>query len=345
MAWNKNALIRYRTIDKCLQNRYRKWTLDDLIAACSEALAEYEGKAALVSKRTVQLDIQFMRGEKLGYHAPIIVEDKKYYTYADPDYSITDIPLTQMDMDVLTESVEMLRQFTRFSLFEELNGVLQKLEDRIYNESANRQPIIHIDRNEHLKGLEHLDVLYQAIVKKIVLRITYQSFTAPAPLTYNFHGYILKEYNNRWFLVGKREAMPGIRNLALDRIQKVDVDLSADYQRDDFDPDRYYRNTYGVTVLRDEDVIEIFLHVDRANAPYVLTKPFHRSQKLLETRADGSIIISLQVHHNQEMERLLLGFADAIEVLAPASLRSRLREKYGRAYRMHGGGNHDGQKT
>ncbi len=43
MAINKNALIRFKTIDKCLQNRYRKWTLDDLIYECSEALYEYEG--------------------------------------------------------------------------------------------------------------------------------------------------------------------------------------------------------------------------------------------------------------------------------------------------------------
>ena len=38
MPANRNALIRYKTIDKCLQNRYRRWTLEDLIEACSDAL-------------------------------------------------------------------------------------------------------------------------------------------------------------------------------------------------------------------------------------------------------------------------------------------------------------------
>lgn len=77
MAQTKNALIRYKTIDKCLQNNYRQWTLDDLIEAVSEALFEYEGKENSVSKRTLQLDIQMMRSEKLGYNAPIVVYDKK----------------------------------------------------------------------------------------------------------------------------------------------------------------------------------------------------------------------------------------------------------------------------
>ena len=31
MPANKNALIRYKTIDNCLRNRYRRWTLDDLV--------------------------------------------------------------------------------------------------------------------------------------------------------------------------------------------------------------------------------------------------------------------------------------------------------------------------
>ena len=95
MALNKNALIRYKTIDKCLQNNYRQWTLDDLIEACSDALYEYEGREVNVSKRTVQSDIQLMRSDKLGYNAPIAVFDKKYYKYENKDYSITDIPITE----------------------------------------------------------------------------------------------------------------------------------------------------------------------------------------------------------------------------------------------------------
>ncbi|MDO4229072.1 MAG: WYL domain-containing protein, partial [Capnocytophaga sp.] len=68
MATNKNALIRYKTIDTCLRNTHRRWTLEDLIEACSDALYEYEGKDDMVSKRTVQLDIQNMRSDKMGYN-------------------------------------------------------------------------------------------------------------------------------------------------------------------------------------------------------------------------------------------------------------------------------------
>ena len=92
MPINKLALIRYKTIDNCLQNRFRKWTLEDLVDACSRTLEEFEGIEQGVSKRTVQLDIQPMRSEKLGYNAPSIVSDKKYYSYDDKNYSSPNIP-------------------------------------------------------------------------------------------------------------------------------------------------------------------------------------------------------------------------------------------------------------
>ena len=89
MSVNKLALIRYKTIDDCLCNRRRKWTLEDLIEKVGEALYDTEGISTGVSRRTIQADIQLMRSDKLGYNAPIVIRDKKYYCYEDADYSIT----------------------------------------------------------------------------------------------------------------------------------------------------------------------------------------------------------------------------------------------------------------
>lgn len=108
MPANKNALIRYKTIDRCLRNRYRRWTIDDLTEACSDVLYEMEGITKGVSLRTVQGDLQIMRSDKLGYNAPIEVYDKVYYRYADPDYSINEMPLSDEDCDLLLHAIKLL---------------------------------------------------------------------------------------------------------------------------------------------------------------------------------------------------------------------------------------------
>ena len=108
MPANKNALIRYKTIDRCLRNRYRRWTLDDLVDACCDALYDMEGITKGVCTRTVQMDIQIMRSDKLGYNAPIEVYNRIYYRYADPDYSITEMPLSVDDCKLIKEAIALL---------------------------------------------------------------------------------------------------------------------------------------------------------------------------------------------------------------------------------------------
>jgi hypothetical protein len=131
MALNKNAIIRYKTIDKCLQDRDRKWTLEELIKACSNALQTVEGKLQKVSKRTVQLDLQFMRDTILGYSAPITVFDKKYYTYSDENYRITNILLAKNDEKVLSETVELLKQYEGFSFYPDIDKAIVTIENKV----------------------------------------------------------------------------------------------------------------------------------------------------------------------------------------------------------------------
>ncbi len=130
MPANKNALIRYKTIDNCLRNKYRRWTLDDLVDACCDALNDMEGITKGVCARTVQMDIQIMRSDKLGYNAPIEVYDRIYYRYADPDYSITDMPLTMEDCKLIKEAIGLLKTKEEKEN-DEVAKVLSKVEGRL----------------------------------------------------------------------------------------------------------------------------------------------------------------------------------------------------------------------
>ena len=131
MPANKNALIRYRTIDKCLRNRYRRWTIEDLVDACSDALYDMEGIAKGVSMRTVQGDIQIMRSDKLGYNAPIEVYDNKFYRYADPEYSINENPLNAEDYALVEKAVCLIGEMPEDNTVKELKTVLSKLKGKL----------------------------------------------------------------------------------------------------------------------------------------------------------------------------------------------------------------------
>jgi predicted DNA-binding transcriptional regulator YafY len=326
MAVNKNALIRYKTIDKCLQNRYRQWTLEDLIDACSDALYEYEGIDKGVSRRTIQSDIQIMRSDKLGYNAPIIVVDKRYYTYEDPEYSITNIPISEQDLSKMSEAVEFLKQFKGFSHFRDLDSMIQKLEDHVYSQQTDQKPVIDFEKNEDLKGIHFLDELYQAIIKKTAIKLTYQSFKARSASSFDFHPYLLKEFRNRWFIVGRKSKGDDILNLALDRIINIEKSSERYKGPGDFNPTEYFKNVIGVTVSKNLPEENIKIKVSHKHAPYVVTKPFHWSQTVVDKDKEG-VVFQFQVQHNYELEKDILGFGEAIEVLEPNSLRRSIKKR------------------
>ncbi len=334
MPVTRNALIRYRTIDNCLRNRYRKWTLEDLIEACAEALYEYEGIDKGVSRRSIQMDIQLMRSDKLGYNAPIIVLEKKYYTYEDPDYSITNIPLTDQDLGKLTEVVEILRQFKGFSHFQELSGMVQRLENKIYSAKTKQEPVIDFEKNENLKGLEYIETLYQSIIQKKAIELGYQSFKAKSGNEFIFHPYHLKEYRNRWFVLGTKDKNATLMTLALDRITSIKESTAKYMRTKDFNVNQYFNHVIGVTVEPNSKEEEVLLFADRETAPYILTKPIHQSQTVVDTQPSG-VTFSIRVQLNFELEREILGFGDRVKVLAPERLKRRIKDKFEQALNLY----------
>lgn len=339
MSANKLALIRYRAIDDCLKNRLRKWTLDDLIAKVSEKLYEYEGITTGISRRTIQADIQLMRSDKLGYNAPIVVRDKKYYEYDDPAFSITKVPLNTNDLGKLKQAVSILKQLNGFNYFEEMNDMIARLENNL-SKAGNRQAnYVQFESNSMVKGLQHIMPLYDAIAGKKAVLIEYQSFKAKEAHQSVYYPYLLKEYRNRWFLICRGKKGKYLFTLALDRVvsfHELPREPFVHYEGVDFE--RYFSDLLGVTKNETDRAQKIVLFVNKQHAPYVVTKPLHASQQLLKEDENG-IIIRIDVVPNFELEREILGFGEAIKVLGPRLLATRIERRLNMAL-----GNYTGQQ-
>lgn len=335
MSVNKLALIRYKTIDDCLRNRRRKWTLDDLIEKVADVLYEGEGISSGVSKRTIQADIQLMRSDKLGYNAPIIVTDKKYYSYEDTEYSITSTPINDADVEKMKEIVGVLKQFNGFNYFEEMSEMIARLENNLYQSTHQSRNCIQFEDNKQLRGIHHITPLYQCILNKKTLLLEYKSFKAKQSQQNIYFPYLLKEYRNRWFLIAKPKKGTLLATLALDRIinfEELAKEKFIEYDGVNFD--RYFDDVLGVTKTIKDRAHKVVLHVDKHHAPYVLTKPLHPSQKQLKEDETG-IIIRIDVVLNFELEREILGFGECMKVLAPRTLSQKIKKRLANAAQQY----------
>lgn len=329
MPVNRATLIRISTIDRCLQNHYRRWTINDLIDACTDALAEYEGKSSPVSRRTFQNDLALMRSDRLGYNAPIVVRENKYYEYDDPDYSITHLPLNEEGLDALNSALDILRQLQGFPQLASSIDIISKLNEQISRQTGSSVPAMDMEHVADYKGAKFIGIIYDAVRKHHTLIIEYQSFKAHQPEISVVYPYLLKEYRNRWFLICEKltNRSPQVNIFALDRIRSVKPDKEHPFKKcTAFDPVHFFDDTIGVTKQISDKARRVVIRIDRQQAPYVESKPFHKSQKIEQRFRDGSIQLSLKVVINNELERLILGYGGHAEVIAPPEFRNKVAE-------------------
>lgn len=330
MPVNKHALIRYHALDKCFSNFARRFYIEDLIEACNNALYAFTGSEKYadplnpgISRRQILADIDFMESPE-GWSAIVdrIKDGRRvYYRYEDAGYTINNQPITDEELAQLRETTLMLSRFKGLPQFEWIDTMITNLEDKFNLKGAERS-VIDLDNNEFVAGIEYISPLFNAIINKTPLRINYQTFHKGA-FDWIIHPYYLKQYNNRWYLIGLNDNdYKNITHVALDRIvafEAIHIPYIENIVIDNFD--EYFEDIIGVSFPAERIVEHIVLQFSPHRFPYIKAKPIHGSQKIL---SDGERLISIDVMPNRELEALLLGFGEDVEIIEPQKLRDAI---------------------
>ncbi len=323
MAVTSNALLRHKTIDACLRDDQKKYTLLDLITACSRALKEKNGKNSkekvMVSVRTVQLDIQFMRDKKEGYGAPIEVYDQKYYRYKDKNYSIDKAGVKKERMASLQEAVQVLKQYSSFKGFEQLKDIVAVLDGVMTAKKENKDSFISYDKKQNPLGLEYFDMIHDAIIHKKALCIGYYSSRSNNIMPIIFYPMYLKEYKGRWYAMGYKDGLKGVYRLPIDRIRDFSYSILPFPEELTFNPDEYFKDIIGVKKLSGE-AREITYLVKNKLAPYIKLNPLHHSQKLVENRENGDMVFKINIIPNQEFFTIVFENQPNIQIISPKEI-------------------------
>lgn len=321
MATNKNARLRYEALDKCLSNFSRKYYIEDLQKACCDYLTKELSIDTSVSKRQVYADLKEMELSP-SMQAPIVAYQdgqRKYYRYSQEGFSIVD--LTDDELMGLEATVNMLASFRGMPQFDWMTDIIRKLKKK-YKVSENQRTILSFDSNVDLRGIDRFKELFNYIIHEQPIKITYEPF-GKASFKAEIHPYYLKQYNNRWFILGFNPEYKDISVFALDRIKNIDS-LSVNFIPDTLieDPFDYFFDVIGTTIPNKGDVEDVVLKFSPKRFQYVSAKPIHHTQKT----DDINQTITIKVIPNKELEAIILGFGKDVEVLAPEHLRNEIVE-------------------
>ncbi len=321
MPSNKNAAFRYRVLNDCFTRPgRRRWTEKELHEEVTRQLQEHFGDRMSISRRAIQGDIALMRSDPpRGFGAPIVVKEGKYF-YDDPDFTISRFPLSLGETALLRDAFALLRQFPGLPQLPVLEALVRQSVAGMDLELPN-QSVIQFENSPPAMGLSWLEPLYGHIRRREALEVRYQPFAPPGEVVVVLHPYLLKEWRNRWYVVGRNESENQVWNLALDRIADVRPAGIPFRPNDLFDPIGWYLDIVGVTRPQGAVPVRIKFRASAAVAGYILTKPIHTSQQTVRKEPSGSMTFSLRVIPNPELIGELRRFGPEVEVLSPESVK------------------------
>lgn len=326
MATNKNAIIRYQSLDKCFSNIGKRYAMKDLIEACNKALFDYNGSTNGIKRRQIYEDINFMKSEQgYGVELEVVKEGRTaYYRYADTNFSINSQPMNQTEAIQLKEALLTLNRIKGLPQFGWVEELTLKLEKDLDIHETPRE-ILGFENNPYLKGLEHLNALFYAVLYEKVLVIGYQTFKKDKVEEISMHPQYLKQYNNRWFVLGTNSKYTPVTTLAIDRIEYI-KELKDTYKVSNIDFTERYEDIIGITRDLNTETTKITLHANANLASYILTKPIHGSQKN-GVVDDLGLTFTIEVVPNYELEQQILSYGEAIKVIAPLDFKEKIKNR------------------
>ncbi len=328
-------MARVRVIDACLGGPgTRYWSKEMLLAAILE-------KADIrVQERTLLNDIYVMRySTQLNYHAPIKYCQKgKGYHYTDPDYSIQKLPLSESDIHSLELAAAILGQYKHVSTLAEFSASIDKVVTLVNQlkktEENSGTPIIDFEKAPFSKGTEYLEPLLESIKAQKVVEVLYHKFNEEKPDGRVVSPLLLKEYRNRWYLLGVSHEKEEIRTFGLDRIAALLQRPEEKYKSSpSFDADTYFRNTIGISYEKGS-AEEVVLSFTPFQGNYIKTQHLHATQEILADN-EQEFRIKIKVAVNYELVSTILGFGEDVEVIQPSHLRDRVFGKLRKSFKLY----------
>lgn len=334
MPVNKDALGRYRIIDEMLKRRSFP-SKEDLIDAIENRLG-YS-----ISSRTLDEDINNMRNNQdLGYMAPIAYDKtRKGYYYQTSDYSITGLPISRDDIEKLKYAADILNQFSGVPYLAEIHRPIEQLERIIRVGSAtgqwlSRQVIqMEVPAEWPEKGI--FETAVEGILQKSIMTVRYKPFGGVESQPFRIRPYLLKEFNNRWYLVAFAEHRNEVRNYGLDRF--TEAVLTTDTYHEAFDAESYFAHAMGITVVNNAAPVAVELLFAPESAAYVLSTGLHSTQEILENHPQKGLHVRITVHLSEELNMFIRSYGSRVQVLKPDSLREAWLEDMRKGLERAGG--------
>lgn len=316
MNLSKSAFRRYKVIDGLLRNPMKRFpTMDEIITACHEKLDFYP------SVETIQKDIANMRlPYPDGFDAPIHYNrSKRGYEYTDPNYALSGVALRADELETITEAVELIRSIGGSRIGDKFNHAMEKILSSTLEGASGVEPshqVLQTMVPPTSRGFEHFDLFYKACREKVPTSFIHFSYKKRTFTHILLHPFLVKEFENRWYVIGFSEQHEAIRTFGLDRVSEPLLLKKQYVAANPTEVKAFLNDVFGVFPIPHAKKEVVKIHVTQLGTHYFQAYPIHASQKIVK-ESTGTSHITFEIVPSVELARYFLSQGRHVEIKAP----------------------------
>lgn len=219
------------------------------------------------------------------------------------------------------ENMNFQRMMEAFDMFQSLN-LAQDL-----------RPYIHLEQRRP-QGTENLSGLLHAIKNRLLVRFDYRKFWDDDISRRALEPYALKEFKNRWYVLGRDAGAGAAKHFGLDRLSKLEITNQNFIYPENYSVEQNHRFSFGIMGANDKHPQEIILSFDPFQGKYIKTLPLHHTQEIMiDNQKELRIKLTLFLTHDLLME--LLSYGAKLKVIAPKSLAEQVKQAHQEAFNRY----------
>ena len=186
---------------------------------------------------------------------------------------------------------------------------------------------VSFDDSSNLKGIENLETILLGIKQERDLEFTHYNFHNETYKTKTITPIIVKEYINRWYVIGVPEGEKEIRTFGIERISKIKLGKISKLKKATYlEQTNRFDAIIGLN-YSDDSPKHIVLKISNRHKKYLESLPIHNSQKIIPCKDEGYWHVTYNLIPNYEFTIEILKMSIETEVLEPKWYRENVKNE------------------
>lgn len=184
---------------------------------------------------------------------------------------------------------------------------------------------VNFDDSRTFKGIEHLNLLLIAINQSRRISFEHENYSKNTITKYSITPLILKEFENRWYVIGVPGDINDIRTFGIDRIRDLEIGGLSTKNKSQYSEElAKFDNIIGLNYEDNTPPTKVRLLVDGVHIKYMDSLPLHHSQRIHSENEKGQFFADFFLVPNYEFTSQILKIGNQVEVVYPEEFRIKV---------------------